>query len=65
MELKRLIELSFLKITPFVIVSGKPPLFEITTAHPLLAASKLVRPNGSSHLEQAIAILVFLNKSKI
>ena len=44
---------------PFVIVSFKPPLFDIITAHPLLAASKLVRPNGSFHLEQATAILVF------
>jgi len=39
-------------------VSGKPPLLDIITAHPLLAASKLVLPKGSSHLEQATAILV-------
>ena len=45
---------------PLVIVSGNPPLLEIMTAQPLLAASKLVRPNGSSHLEQAIVMLVFL-----
>ena len=45
---------------PLVIVSGKPPLFEIITAHPLLAASKLVRPKGSSQREQATAILVLL-----
>jgi len=44
---------------PFVIVSFKPPLFDIITAHPLLEASKLVRPKGSCHLEQATAILVF------
>ena len=44
---------------PSVIVSFKPPLFDIITAHPLLDASKLVRPKGSSHLEQATAILVF------
>ena len=43
---------------PLVIVSGNPPLLEITTAHPRLAASKLVLPKGSSHLEQATAILV-------
>ena len=59
--LKRFIEFNFLKIIPFVIVSGRPPLFDIITAHPRLAASKLVRPNGSSHLEQATAMLVFLN----
>ena len=44
---------------PFVIVSFKPPLSDIITAHPLLEASKLVRPKGSCHLEQATAILVF------
>ena len=35
-------------------------LLEIITQHPLEAASKLVLPNGSSHLEQTTAILVFL-----
>ena len=45
-------------------VSGRPPLLEIITAHPLLAASKLVLPNGSSHLEHATAILDFLKVSK-
>ena len=40
-------------------VSGKPPRLEIITADPLLAASKLVLPKGSSHLEQAIEILTF------
>ena len=39
-----------------VTVSFKPPLSLIITAHPLLEASKLVLPNGSSHLEQAIDI---------
>tara|TARA_B100000787_G_scaffold77588_1_gene57020 strand:+ start:189 stop:380 length:192 start_codon:yes stop_codon:yes gene_type:complete len=48
----------FLIIIPSVIVSFRPPLSEIITAHPLLDASKLVRPKGSSHLEQATAILV-------
>ena len=39
-------------------VSGKPPLLEII-AQPLLLASKLVLPKGSSHREQTTAILVF------
>ena len=45
-------------------VSGKPPLLLIITAHPLLAASKLVLPKGSSHLEQTIEILTFFNSFK-
>ena len=45
-------------------VSGNPPRFDIITAQPLLAASKLVLPKGSSHLEHATEILVFLNISK-
>jgi hypothetical protein len=44
---------------PLVIVSGKPPLLLIITAQPFEDASKLVLPNGSSHLEQTTAILVF------
>ena len=48
------------KIFALVIVSGKPPFLVIITAHPLAEASKLVRPKGSSHLEHATAILVFL-----
>ena len=44
---------------PLVIVSGRPPLFVIITAQPQLEASKLVLPNGSCHLEQTTAILVF------
>ena len=36
---------------------SKPPLLLIIVAHPLLEASKLVLPKGSSHLEQATAIL--------
>ena len=39
-----------------MIVSGKPPLLLIITAHPLLAASRLVLPNGSFHLEQTTAM---------
>ena len=58
-------EFTFFKITPFVIVSGKPPRFEIITAHPLLEASKLVLPKGSSHLEQATAILLFQMSLKL
>ena len=48
------------KITPFVIVSGNPPLLLIMTAHPFDEASRLVLPKGSSHLEQTTAILDFL-----
>ena len=44
---------------PLVMVSFKPPLSDIKTAHHLLDASKLVRPKGSCHLEQATAMLVF------
>ena len=48
-----------LSIIPLVIVSGNPPLLVIITAHPFAAASKLVLPKGSSHLEHTTAILVF------
>ena len=47
-------------ILALVTVSGNPPLFVIITAQPFADASKLVLPKGSSHLEQATAILVFL-----
>ena len=50
------LEIIFASVT----VSGNPPLLVIITAHPLADASKLVLPNGSSHLEHAIVILVFL-----
>ena len=46
-------------------VSGNPPRLLIITAEPLLAASKLALPKGSSHLEQTIEILVFFKKFKI
>ena len=59
-ELYKLFFERFSKIMPLVIVSGSPPLLLIITAHPLAAASKLVLPKGSSHLEQTTAILVFL-----
>jgi len=45
-------------------VSGNPPRLEIMTAAPLLEASKLVLPNGSSHLEHTIEILLFLDNLK-
>ena len=45
---------------PLVIVSGRPPLLVMITAQPQLADSKLVLPNGSSHLEQTTDIEVFL-----
>ena len=43
-------------------VSGKPPLLLIITADPLLAASKLALPKGSSHLDETTEILTFLRK---
>ena len=48
-----------LRITPSVIVSLRPPLLLIITPHPRLAASKLILPNGSFHLEQTTDIEVF------
>ena len=47
------------------VVSGNPPLLLMMTAEPLLAASRLVLPNGSSHLEQTTEILTDLRKFKI
>ena len=41
--------------------SGNPPLLDIITAQPLLAASRAVLPNGSSHLEHTTAIWDFIN----
>ena len=46
-------------------VSGNPPLLVIIGADPLLQASKLARPNGSSHLEHITDILVFSSCFKI
>ena len=51
------LEIIFASVT----VSGSPPLLVIITAQPLAEASRLVLPNGSSHLEHAIVILVFVN----
>ena len=45
-------------IKAFFVVSVNPPLSLIIKAQPLLEASKLDLPKGSSHLEQATAILV-------
>ena len=56
--------LSFFKIFASVTVSGNPPLLVIITAQPLADASRLVLPNGSSHLEHATVMLVFLNMFK-
>ena len=47
------------------VVSGRPPLLLIITADPLLAASKLVLPKGSSHLEHTTEILTFFNVLRI
>ena len=47
------------------VVSGKPPRSLIITADPLLAASRLVLPKGSSHLEQTTDTLTFFKKFKI
>ena len=52
-----------LKVIEFVVVSGRPPLFDIITAHPFAEASKLVLPKGSSHLEHTTAIEVSLKIS--
>jgi hypothetical protein len=52
--------IGYLIIIPLVIVSGKPPLLVIITAHPQLADSRLVLPKGSSHLEHTTDILDFL-----
>ena len=52
----------FFKIIGFFVVSINPPLFVIIVAHPILHASRLVLPKGSSHLEQATDILAFLSK---
>ena len=52
-------------MTASIAVSGNPPLLLIITAEPLLAASRLVRPNGSSHLEDTTEILTFFKKLSI
>mgnify|MGYP003327500075 CR=1 FL=1 len=52
---------SSFKMTASGVVSGKPPLSLIITADPLLAASRLVLPNGSSHFEGTTAIADLLS----
>ena len=59
--LTKLFTLSEFNIFASVTVSGKPPLLVIITAQPFAEASRLVLPNGSSHLEQTTVILVFAN----
>ena len=59
--LYKFFKVKFLTIIPLVIVSGSPPLFDTITAHPRLDASKLVLPNGSSHLDGTTAISDLLN----
>ena len=49
--LNNVLLLSFFKTIAALEVSGRPPLLLIITADPLLAASRLVLPKGSSHLE--------------
>ena len=51
----------FFRVKACFVVSGKPPLLLIINAHPLLADSKLVLPNGSFHLEQTTEILILLS----
>ena len=51
---------SLSRINASSVVSLNPPVLEIINAQPRLAASRLDLPNGSSHLEHATAILVFL-----
>jgi len=58
-QLKSSLKVKELSIIGFFIVSGNPPLLDIITAHPLLLASRLVLPKGSSHLEQTTAIELF------
>jgi len=60
MTFSKLLTFNSFSIFALVTVSGSPPLFVIITAQPLAEASKLVLPNGSSHLEHATAILVCL-----
>ena len=49
----------------FFVVSLKPPEFDMIRADPLLAASKLDLPNGSSHFEGTTDILTSLSLLRI
>ena len=47
-----------------LVVSGKPPLFDIIVAHALEDDSRAVLPKGSSHLDGTTAISDLFNKFK-
>ena len=51
---------SFFYKTGYLVVSGSPPLSVIMVAQAILDASRLDLPKGSSHLEQATNMLVYL-----
>ena len=57
--------MSLVKFREYLVVSFNPPLLDLITAHPLLAASRLDLPKGSSHLYGITAILISFNLSKI
>ena len=59
--LKRLSIVIFLITRASFVVSLKPPVFDIIKAQPLLAASKLDLPKGSSHFDGTTAMLTFLS----
>ena len=48
------------KIKPFLLVSGKPPLFEVIGIDPCAVDSIGNLPNGSDHFDGAIEINAFL-----
>ena len=52
-------------IIEFFVVSFRPPLSLVIKAHPLLEASRLDLPNGSSHLDGTTEILTFFNMFNI
>jgi len=54
--------LNVFNIKADLLVSTNPPLLLIITADPLLAASKLALPKGSSHLEHTTEMLIFFYK---
>ena len=65
MVLYKLLIVKDFKIKASFVVSGKPPRLLIITAEPLLAASRLVLPKGSFHLEQTTEMLTFLRNFNI
>ena len=52
-------------IKELLVVSVKPPLLLIIKAQPLLDASKLDLPKGSSHLDGTTEMLTFFKKFRI